>query len=199
MKLLRRKRNLALLAAAILVLGIWVFGWGGGPIHVLRVSPEEVDQIELYYTRVNHYPVSVTEPQDIQTVLDEVNALRYTGNQLRAPIDRIFSDAGVYPKILLESAEHSVIYRLGCEGFGVALFSPMLLYDNKAGSRALPDDCHLLNIVDALPSNQIDLVYARELEDTDYLSGMRNAIIQEFSFYTASIRKLEKSGHSKIR
>ena len=121
------------------------------------------------------------------------------GNQLRAPIDRIFSDAGVYPKILLESAEHSVIYRLGCEGFGVALFSPMLLYDNKAGSRALPDDCHLLNIVDALPSNQIDLVYARELEDTDYLSGMRNAIIQEFSFYTASIRKLEKSGHSKIR
>ena len=95
MKLLRRKRNLALLAAAILVLGIWVFGWGGGPIHVLRVSPEEVDQIELYYTRVNPYPVSVTEPQDIQTVLDEVNALRYTGNQLRAlPLLPVFLFTG---------------------------------------------------------------------------------------------------------
>ena len=95
MKLLRRKRNLALLAAAILALGIWVFGWGGGPIHVLRVSPEEVDQIELYYTRVNPYPVSVTEPQDIQTVLDEVNALRYTGNQLRAlPLLPVFLFTG---------------------------------------------------------------------------------------------------------
>ena len=95
MKLLRRKRNLALLAAAILALGIWVFGWGGGPIHVLRVSPEEVDQIELYYTRVNPYPISVTEPQDIQTVLDEVNALRYTGNQLRAlPLLPVFLFTG---------------------------------------------------------------------------------------------------------
>ena len=50
---------------------------------MIQVPPEEVDYIELYYTRVNPYPVSVTDPQDIQTVLDGVNALRYTGNQIR--------------------------------------------------------------------------------------------------------------------
>ena len=95
MNFFRSKRNLALLASAFLLLGIWGFGWGGGPIRVLRVSPEEVDQIELYYTRVNPYPVSVTEPQDIQTVLDGVNALRYTGNQLRVlPLLPVFLFTG---------------------------------------------------------------------------------------------------------
>ena len=77
MKLLRRKRNLALLAAAILVLGIWVFGWGGGPIHVLRVSPEEVDHIRISATIVDSHAITVTEPEDIQFVIDTINSFSY--------------------------------------------------------------------------------------------------------------------------
>ena len=95
MNFFRSKRNLALLASAFLLLGIWGFGWGGGPIRVIQVPPEEVDYIELYYTRVNPYPVSVTDPQDIQTVLDGVNALRYTGNQIRTlPLLPVFLFTG---------------------------------------------------------------------------------------------------------
>ena len=83
MKLLRRKRNLALLAAAILALGIWVFGWGGGPIHVLRVSPEEVDHIRISTTIVDSHAITVTEPEDIQFVIDTINSFSYAGNDLK--------------------------------------------------------------------------------------------------------------------
>ena len=137
--------------------------------------------------------ISLLELQDFPFIM------LTAGNQLRAPIDQTFSAAKIHPKVILESAEHGVIYRLGCDGYGISLFSPMFLYDHEAGYREPPSGCHLLNIIDPLPNNQVELVYPKDLEDTDYLSGMRNAIIQEFSFYNSSMRMLGRRGHSKIR
>ena len=83
MKSFRSKQNLALLAAAILVLGIWVFGWGGGSIRVIRVSPDEVDHIRISATIVDSHAITVTEPEDIQFVIDTINSFSYTGNNLK--------------------------------------------------------------------------------------------------------------------
>lgn len=110
-------------------------------------------------------------------------------NQLRITIDRVFAKHNILPKVVFETAEHEIIYRLGCEGSGVAILSPLILYDCIRGRREIPEHCHLIQINNDVSANQISLVHRNDIELPHYAEGMKNAILQEFNTYNLSINR----------
>lgn len=76
---------LAAAGALLLLLCVWLFGWFRGNINIMRFSSDGVDRIELSSTDVGldlHRSV-VTDKEEIQTLIDSVNSLRYTGSALK--------------------------------------------------------------------------------------------------------------------
>lgn len=71
--------------AAALALGCWVFGWFGGTIDVMDFSADEVESIGLYQYWLGENESVVTEKEDIQALMDEVNGFRHTGTMLKYP------------------------------------------------------------------------------------------------------------------
>lgn len=58
----------------------WIYGWGGGPINLLDFPVEEVARIRVSQSlRV----AEVTEPEDVQALMDAVNAFRHSGNSIK--------------------------------------------------------------------------------------------------------------------
>ena len=68
------------LLAAVLAFCAWIYGWGGGPIQLLDFPAEDVEYIRLSDPR---HAVEVTEPEEIQALMDAVNAFRHSGNQIK--------------------------------------------------------------------------------------------------------------------
>lgn len=138
----------------------------------------------------------LTEGVDFMELVRLPFLMLSAGNQMRNPIDQIFEQAGIRPKILLESADHNNIYQLGCAGSGVALFSPMILYTSGQQRLEIPAGCHLFALRNHLPQYQLSLVYRNDALDHHYLNGMKNAIMQEFSFYNAAMQRF--SDHKRL-
>lgn len=68
--------------AAILAFFAWIYGWGGGEIHAMNFSAEDVERLTLSQSGYT-YAVEVTGKEDIQAVIDMVNSFRHTGNELK--------------------------------------------------------------------------------------------------------------------
>ena len=71
--------------AAVAALGCWMFGWFGGTIDVMDFSADEVESIGLYQYWLGENESVVTEKEDIQALMDEVNGFRHTGTMLKYP------------------------------------------------------------------------------------------------------------------
>lgn len=70
----------AALLAAVLAFFAWIYGWGGGPVNLLDFPAEDVARIRLSDSL---RAAEVTEPEDIQALMDTVNSFRRSGNQLK--------------------------------------------------------------------------------------------------------------------
>ena len=71
--------------AAVMALFSWTFGWFGGTIDVMEFSADEVEAVELFQYWLSENKVVVTEQEDIQALMDEVNGFRHTGTMLKYP------------------------------------------------------------------------------------------------------------------
>ena len=69
--------------AAVLLLCAWMFGWGQGSIQVMDFSADAVERIELSCTMPNSHRTVVQDKEDIQALIDSVNAFQHTGNDLK--------------------------------------------------------------------------------------------------------------------
>lgn len=108
---------------------------------------------------------------------------------LRTALDQFFAGKNTMPRILLESSEQSVIYRVSCEGSGIGLFSPMILYDYSKGGLAWPEDCHLFQVRSPIHANQISIVSRNDVSLPRFVEEMKKAVIQEFASYHIAVRK----------
>nr|WP_325237911.1 hypothetical protein [uncultured Oscillibacter sp.] len=68
------------LLAAALAFCAWIYGWGGGPIRLLDVPAEDVARIEL---SSSGRAAVVTESEELQVLMDTVNAFRHSGNEIK--------------------------------------------------------------------------------------------------------------------
>lgn len=112
------------------------------------------------------------------------------GNRIRMTADQVFASGSVMPKIILETAEQNVLYKLACEARGAALFSPIVLYDYARGHRRWPEDCHLLKIRNDIAANEVSLVSRKDIPLPGYAGDMKNAIIQEFASYMMEVERI---------
>lgn len=72
-----------LVLAAVLLLCAWMFGWGRSSIQVMDFSADAVERIELSCTLPNSHRTVVRDQEDIQALIDSVNAFQHTGNELK--------------------------------------------------------------------------------------------------------------------
>ena len=70
------------LAIIIVVIGVHVYGWGRRPIEFMDFSANDVERIELSCVQLGPKR-TVTDPSDIQAIIDSTNAFRYSGNELK--------------------------------------------------------------------------------------------------------------------
>ncbi len=103
-------------------------------------------------------------------------------NRLRQPLDRLFRKYDVFPRIVLETASHSLLLQLGCQGGGAALVNPVSLYEQMRLHGSLPPRCHSLLLRD-VPKQTISLAWRAESEPLAYVNGMIECIREEFSYY----------------
>ena len=71
--------------AMVLTLFGWTFGWFGGTIDVMDFSADEVESVELFQYWLSEDTVVVTEKEDVQALIDEINSFRHTGTMLKYP------------------------------------------------------------------------------------------------------------------
>lgn len=76
------------LACAILILIVflcsWAYGWGGKNIDIMDFDADDVNHIDLGGNiSGRYYTVTVSEKDDIQAIIDAVNAFRHTGNEVK--------------------------------------------------------------------------------------------------------------------
>lgn len=104
------------------------------------------------------------------------------GNRLRVPLEQVFRQAGVMPKIIFESDLPELLYRLGVEGDGAALITPMTIYDHFRQGTQLSKDCCNFRVLNT-GTNRISLAYQADIELPQYVEGMIEAIQEEFREY----------------
>jgi len=87
MKQILKKHKWLLLGTALAVLCAlcaWIYGWGGGNIDMIDFDAEHVDRVQFGFTITDYLDgVTITEKEDIQTIIDSINSFRHTGNELK--------------------------------------------------------------------------------------------------------------------
>ena len=112
------------------------------------------------------------------------------GNRLRIPLEQVFRQAGVMPRIIFESDQHELLYRLGCDGDGAAVISPMTIYDHFRQGLPFPDDICSFRVLET-GTSRIALAYLADVPLPKYVDGMITAVQEEFQSYRELI---EESG-----
>lgn len=68
----------------ILVLCIWLFGWGQGNINAIDFSAAEVERVQLSCAQLYAKgPAVICDPTEIQTLIDAINDFRDTGSDIK--------------------------------------------------------------------------------------------------------------------
>ena len=87
-KLTQKKVLIPLLAVALCLLLLlnWVYGWtAGDALNALDFQADEVESIRFSSASWFLPPASITDPADIQAVIDEINGFKPSGNSLKQP------------------------------------------------------------------------------------------------------------------
>lgn len=76
---------LIIVGGILVLIGIiwWSYGWFGGTIDVINYEAAEISRIEMSRSVVDDRRIIITEPEDIEKVINNVNSFQYTGNSLK--------------------------------------------------------------------------------------------------------------------
>jgi DNA-binding transcriptional LysR family regulator len=110
------------------------------------------------------------------------------GNRLRIPLEQVFRQAGVMPKIIFESDLPELLYRLAAEGDGAAIVAPMTVYDHFRQGTMLSKDCCNFRVLNT-GTSRISLAYQADIDLPQYVEGMIDAIKEEFREYKSMMEK----------
>ncbi|MDO5133408.1 MAG: LysR family transcriptional regulator [Eubacteriales bacterium] len=110
------------------------------------------------------------------------------GNRLRIPLEQVFRQAGVMPRIIFESDLPELLYRLGIEGDGAAIITPMTIYDHFRQGTWFPEDCCNFHVLET-GTSRIALAYQADIQMPKYVEGMIEAVQEEFGEYRMLIER----------
>lgn len=142
--------------------------------------PDQWQELLVHYERNG---VDLIDLKDLPMILLS------SSNRFRQPIDQLFRKHNVVPNIALETTSHSLLFKVGCLGGGVALVNPLCLYDQITAQGPLPKSCHSFRIL-GLPQSSVSLAYRNDIKQPQYALAMVEAICEEFDYYTKFLARI---------
>ena len=183
--------GISYMRSAIFGSGIWKRYHKKYPNIEVRFSEKNTDRL---LEELQRGDISVMVGIDIR-VMSGFKVIPLVDEQLRCIVKRalieeyyVFRQAGVMPKIIFESDLPELLYRLGVEGDGAALITPMTIYDHCRQGTQLSKDCCNFRVLNT-GTNRISLAYQADIELPQYVEGMIEAIREEFREYKGMMER----------
>ena len=94
----KHSKKVMFFLASIVLLAIattasWVFGWTKGSLHALNFDAGEVEQIVFSCDNAQMVSTNISDPEDIQALIDTINSFDHKGNMLRKGFFAAFSSS----------------------------------------------------------------------------------------------------------
>lgn len=86
MKCSKNARKRWLCCAALIVIFLlcsWLFGWFAGSINVIDFEADNVEHLRLSCALFGYEAVTITQKDDIQTVIEKVNSFNHSGKEIK--------------------------------------------------------------------------------------------------------------------
>lgn len=84
---MRNRKAACIVGAAVLCVAVltlsWIFGWRKGELNALDFGADEVESITFYCDSAQISPTTITDPEDVQALIDEINGFPRSGNMLK--------------------------------------------------------------------------------------------------------------------
>ena len=117
-------------------------------------------------------------------------------NRLRRQLDKYYFDAGLRPNIYLETNSQPLLYDLAEQGVGLAVLSPIILYNKWRTDEFQDSIMSAFHLCDDLPENTLSLVYRRDDPMPKFAKNFIRAVQEAFGAYE-KLLEMEASARSK--
>jgi DNA-binding transcriptional LysR family regulator len=108
-------------------------------------------------------------------------------NRMRQPVDQLFRKHNAIPRVALETSSHGLLYQLSFQGSGIALVSPLSLYEHTQLMAERPPYCHAFR-VQGFPLTDVSLAWRNDVEQPQYVMAMAEAVEEVFEVYNETVR-----------
>ena len=125
---------------------------------------------------------------DLLELKDLPMILLTPSNRFRQLTDQLFQKNGVVPRIVLETNSHRLLFKAACQGSGIALINPLCLYEQLTALESMPKNYYSFR-VNNLPQISVSLAFRSDVAQAQYVTGMVDAIREEFNYYTAFLER----------
>lgn len=136
------KRRMFLVAICVLLmilvpfLWYWLFGWG--TIEVINFSASDVEYVKISCSHYSEYG-TIFDPVEIQSLIDEANAMKNKGSDLKTMVDGVFMGGAVLYEITFHLNDGTEFLLTFCSSTTNTLISDMELnywyYCSPSGER----------------------------------------------------------------
>ena len=121
---------------------------------------------------------------DIRRLPDLPLLVPLSSNRIRHQLDQFYREGGVRPYIYFESSSQPLLYELARRGMGLAVLSPIVLYNQKQAA----DQMISFPICHALQENALSLVYRRDDPMPRYALDFIRIAQEVFQQYSDSLK-----------
>ena len=147
--------------------------WGCASRSLLRQYFPDDDALDAFLAN---------EP-DIRTVPGLPLLVTLSSNRIRRQLDKYFYEGGARPNIYFESNSQHLLCILAERGMGLAVVSPVMLYENWQAIYDKTSDLCAFPICGDLPENVISLVYRKDDPLPQYARDFIRVVREVFAAY----------------
>ena len=120
---------------------------------------------------------------DIRTLTGLPLLVTASSNRIRRQMDKYFYDGGARPNVYFESSSQHLLCILAEKGMGLAVISPVILYDNWKAIGDKASDMCTFPLYRELPENTLSLVYRRDDPMPQYARDYIRVVKEVFTAY----------------
>ena len=120
---------------------------------------------------------------DIRTLNGLPLLLTSSANRIRRELDKYYYDGGARPNVYFESSSQHLLCILAEKGMGLAVVSPVILYNNWKIIGDKVSDMVTFPLCRELPENTLSLVYRRDDPMPQYARDFVRVVKEVFTVY----------------
>ncbi len=139
----------------------------------------------------------LADEPDIRTLNRLPLLVTSSANRIRRQLDKYYYDGGARPNIYFESSSQHLLCILAEKGMGLAVVSPVILYNNWKAIGDNASDMCTFPLCRELPENVISLVYRKDDPMPQYARDFVRVVREVFTVYGRLLSFEEQSRGGK--